>query len=69
MNNVRMSITADQLIIRIDLKAGAALSKSGMSRVIATTNGNKPIPGTPAKIGLTIFHSRHAEMPKVIPSL
>lgn len=55
MKNVSMKVENDQLVIRVDMKANHGQSKSGKTRIIATTSGNVPVPGTPAKIGLNIY--------------
>lgn len=39
-----------KLVIEMDLNADHGRSKSGKSKVIATTNGMLPIPGFPGKI-------------------
>lgn len=45
--NVQIEVTKDgKAIITIDLNNRGGLSSSGKSIIVATTEGNKPIPGT-----------------------
>ncbi len=53
--NVEVETTGDVLTITVSLKASGAISKSGKSVVIASTNGNVSIPGTAYKLGLNIY--------------
>lgn len=55
MQNIQMTRTGDTLTITVNLAAPALLSTTGKTLTVATTHGNKPITGTPCKIGLTIF--------------
>lgn len=58
MRNVKPVVKANQLIITIDLSAEGILSKSGKSRVIATTSGNVSLAtpdGRQFKLGLNVY--------------
>jgi len=57
MKNVTMTIEKNILIIKVDLKKKAGLSKSEKSMTIATTEGNQPLDGEWAnvKVGLNVF--------------
>jgi len=44
-----------KLIITVDLKSDLGLSRSGKSRMIATTSGNQKVPGTDVTMGLNIY--------------
>lgn len=55
MKNVKMSRKGNILTIVVDLSKKQGPSKSGNTEIIATTQGNQPIPGTDAKIGLNIY--------------
>ena len=55
MKNVSMEVEGDILKIKVDLSKDFGPSKSGKTRIIATTAGNISIPGTDAKIGLNIY--------------
>ena len=55
-SNVVGTIEGDKLILEIDLSADLGFSKSGKSKNIATTSGNRPIPDSNgAVIGLNIY--------------
>jgi len=55
MKNVNMNIDGDILTITVDLTKDFGLSKSGKSNAVASSSGNKRIPGTEAFIGLNIY--------------
>ena len=56
MKNVKMTITGDHLLIDVDLSQGGDVSKSGKSIIIASSEGNKDVPGAPGvKIGMNIY--------------
>lgn len=55
MINCQMTRDGNKLIIVVDLSREHGPSKSGHTTIIATTNGNAPIAGTAAKIGLNIY--------------
>jgi hypothetical protein len=55
MKNVSMEVEGDILKIKVDLSKDFGPSKSGKTRIIATTAGNIAIPSTDAKIGLNIY--------------
>jgi len=55
MENMEMTVREGTLTIVVDLNNNLGLSKSGKSKVIATSRGNTKIPGTDAVIGLNIY--------------
>ncbi len=55
MKNIDMQIDGTKLIITVDLSKDLGPSKSGKTRIIATTAGNITIPGTDAKAGINIY--------------
>lgn len=56
MKNVKMTVTGEHLLIEVDLREHGDLSKSGKSIIIASTEGNKDVPGSPGvKIGMNIY--------------
>lgn len=56
MKNVTMSVDGSKLLIEVDLSQNFGLSSSGKSVVIATSEGNKSVPGTEdIKIGLNVY--------------
>lgn len=58
MSNVKTEVQGDTLVIKVDISAktkqSAPLSKSGKSRVVASTNGFLTIGDV--KIGLNVIH-------------
>lgn len=56
MENVKMKLEKQKLVIEVDLSVKGAASKSGKSVVLATTSGNVEVPGSDGvKIGLNIY--------------
>jgi hypothetical protein len=55
MKNVNMQVEGNTLTITVDISKDFGPSKSGKTRIIATTAGNIAVPGTDAKIGLNIY--------------
>jgi hypothetical protein len=56
MKNVEMTVTDNILTIKVDLTKEFGPSSSGKTIIIASTEGNVPIPGNEeAKIGLNIY--------------
>lgn len=54
--NVRMNVEGNTLTITIDLSKNFGLSGSGKSVIIASTEGNQPVPGrSEIKVGLNIY--------------
>ena len=59
MKNIEMAVDGDILTIKVDLSQRFGESSSGKSLIIATTEGNKPIPDMDAVfIGLNIYQSK-----------
>lgn len=55
MKNVSMTVEADILTIEIDLSKDFGPSKSGKTTIVASTEGNKSVPGRTEKIGLNVY--------------
>ena len=57
MLNVSMSTKGNKLVIEVDLSKDFGKSASGKTTIIASTQGNQPVPGTDtgAIIGLNIY--------------
>ena len=53
--NIEATITGTKLTIVIDLEQRHGISASGKSTIVATTSGNKTVPGTNVKIGLNAY--------------
>jgi len=48
-------VEKDKLIITVNLKNDMGLSKSGKSKMIASTGGNQRVPGTDVVMGLNVY--------------
>lgn len=59
MKNVDMKVEGDLLTITIDLSKDFGPSKSGKTIIVASTEGNKSVPGKEHKIGLNVY--KHPE--------
>jgi len=56
MKNVKMEVKDNKLIIEVDLTKEVGTSKSGKSKIIASTLGNQLVPDTDGiKIGLNVY--------------
>jgi hypothetical protein len=56
MQNVKMEVKGNKLMIECDLTKDCGVSKSGKSVIIATTGGNVEVPGKPEVIlGLNLY--------------
>jgi len=55
IKNVNLEVEGNILKIKVDLSKDFGPSKSGKTRIVATTAGNIAIPGTDAKIGLNVY--------------
>ncbi len=53
--NVRVEVKGDEAIIMINLKHRGRPSSSGKSIIVASTEGNKTIPGTEVVLGLNAY--------------
>jgi len=59
MKNVEMSIDGNILTIKVDLSKEFGPSTSGKSIVIASSEGNKSVPGKEdVKIGLNVYKKK-----------
>lgn len=56
IKNVDMQLDGNMLTIKVKLTKNFGVSSSGKSIIIASSEGNAEIPGTPGiKIGLNVF--------------
>lgn len=56
MKNVKLSVVDNILHIEVDLSQPCEVSKSGKSLIIASSEGNKSVPGAEeVKIGLNVY--------------
>ncbi len=63
MKNVELVCDKDMLTVIVDLTKDFGPSKSGRNNLVATTEGNKTLPGREERIGMTVY--REIE-PKVV---
>lgn len=62
MKNVVMRTEKDKLIIEVDLAQDFGPSGSGKTIIIASTEGNKSVPGTEGiKVGLNVYKLKNQE--------
>jgi len=57
MKNVHLEAQGDTLTVTVDLSQDFGPSKSGKNTIVASTGGNKTIPGREEKIGLNVYRS------------
>lgn len=55
MENVKMTREGNKLIIEVDMSVDLGPSRSGKTRIIATTAGNAKVPESDAMIGLNVY--------------
>jgi hypothetical protein len=55
MKNVEMTVEGDILIIKVDLSKDFGPSKSGKTLIVASTEGNAPVPERRERIGLNVY--------------
>ena len=56
MRNLSLRVEGSHLIITCDLQGGHKLSATGKTQVIASTEGNVSIPGSPdTKVGVNLY--------------
>jgi hypothetical protein len=60
MQNMQLEVKGNELIIRVQLDKDLGPSKTGKTILVATSNGNVPIPGSKVAtfIGLNIYRRK-----------
>jgi hypothetical protein len=58
MKNVEISVSGDTLTIKIDLTQNFGPSSSGKTIIIASTEGNYPLPGRSEVVGLNVYRKK-----------
>lgn len=59
MKNVDMKLEGNTLTIRVDISKDFGPSSSGKTIIIASSEGNRPIPGKEdIKIGLNVYRNK-----------
>ena len=58
MKNVQMTVEGSILTIKVDLSKEFGPSSSGKTIIIASTEGNVPIPDREERVGLNVYRKR-----------
>lgn len=58
MENIEMEVVGDILTIKVDLSVDLGDSKSGKTRIIATTGPGAKVPGTDVTAGINIYRKK-----------
>jgi len=55
MKNIETKVEGNILTIKVDLSQDHGPSSTGKTQIVATSQGNQPVPGTNVKLGLNIY--------------
>ena len=58
MKNVKLSVSGNTLTITVDLTQEFGPSSSGKTIIIASTEGNFPLPGRTEVVGLNVYREK-----------
>lgn len=58
MKNVKLSVNGNTLTITVDLTQEFGPSSSGKTIIIASTEGNFPLPGRTEIVGLNVYRKK-----------
>jgi hypothetical protein len=58
MKNVEMKLEGNVLVIRVDLTKDFGPSASGKTTIIASTEGNIPVPDREERVGLNVYRMK-----------
>ena len=58
MKNVKISVSGNTLTITVDLTQEFGPSSSGKTIIIASTEGNFPLPGRTEVVGLNVYRKK-----------
>ena len=58
MKNVEMKVEGNILTIKVDLSKEYGPSSSGKTTIVASTEGNIPIPERDEKVGLNVYKKK-----------
>ena len=58
MKNVKLSVSGNTLTITVDLTQESGPSSSGKTIIIASTEGNFPLPGRTEVVGLNVYRKK-----------
>lgn len=58
MKNVKLNVSGNTLTITVDLTQEFGPSSSGKTIIIASTEGNFPLPGRTEVVGLNVYRKK-----------
>lgn len=58
MKNVEMKVEGNILILKVDLSKEFGPSSSGKTTIVASTEGNIPVPDREEKVGLNVYKKK-----------
>ena len=58
MKNVKLSVSGNTVTITVDLTQEFGPSSSGKTIIIASTEGNFPLPGRTEVVGLNVYRKK-----------
>jgi hypothetical protein len=58
MKNVQMTVEGNILTIKVDLSKEFGPSSSGKTIIVASTEGNVPVPERAEKVGLNVYRKK-----------
>ena len=58
MKNVKLAVSGNTLTITVDLTQEFGPSSSGKAIIIASTEGNFPLPGRTEVVGLNVYRKK-----------
>ena len=58
MKNIELSVNDNTLTIKVDLTKEFGPSSSGKTIIIASTEGNFPLPGRTEVVGLNVYRKK-----------
>jgi len=64
MKNVELTVDGDRLTVVVDLSKDFGPSKSGKTQIVASTEGNRSVPGRTEKIGLNVYRQESKKSAK-----
>jgi len=58
MKNIELSVKGNMLTITVDLTKAFGPSSSGKTIIVASTEGNFPLPGREEVVGLNVYRKK-----------
>ena len=60
--NVKIEVKENKMVVTVDMSKDQGPSKSGKTRVIASSHGNVPVPGhADCRLGLNVYRKPNGE--------